>query len=122
MNLAAKTARYSDMLFIGSFALAGLLVLILLIANIKGFSGFFYWISIPFGSVSLLILAGGIWLKQSEYFNRFAIKAQHIYSAITGACYYYTDVLLMINAAMLVFSIISMIIFWVAGRKKVSVQ
>ena len=122
ISAASKLVRYSGTIFIASFAATGFLLLVLVIANIKGFSGFFYWISISFGSLSAIILAGGIWLKQSEYFNRFAIKAQHIYSSITGACYYYTDLLLGINAVVLAASVISMIIFWVAGRKKVSVQ
>ena len=122
INAASKLVKYSDKIFIAAFGVTGFLLLVLLIANIKGISGFFYWMSISFGSVSAIIVAGSIWLKHSEYFNRFAIKAQHIYSSITGACYYYTDLLLMINVAVLAFSVISMIIFWIAGRKKVSVQ
>ena len=122
INTASKLVRYSDKICYAAFGITGFLLLVLIIANIKGISGFFYWMSISFGSVSALMVAGSIGLKHSHYFNRFAIKAQHIYSSITGACYYYTDLLLMINAAVLAVSVISMIIFWVAGRKKVSVQ
>lgn len=122
ITIAAKLARYSDKIFIASFAVTGFLILILVIANIKGFSGFFYWLGISLGSVSFIAIAGCIWLKQSEYFNRFAIKAQHIYSSITGACYYFTDLLLMINVIVFAAALISLIIFSVAGRKKVSVQ
>lgn len=118
ISLAAKAASLSGKLTAAAFAAAGLLVLVLLIANIKGISGLLYWISVSLGSVSVVALAAGIYLDKSEYFNRFAIKAPHIFSSITGACYHFTDLVLLINTVMFAVSVVFMIIFLVSGKKK----
>lgn len=118
IGLARKVSSLVTPAFFGFAAVTAVLLIILLIANLKNFPGFFYWSGISFGSVSLIALAACIFLKQSQYFNRFAIKASQIFSSITGACYYFTDKIILINGILFAVSVVFMIIFFITGKKK----
>lgn len=118
ISKAARVLSYEGKFTAAAFAASGLCLLILILANIKKPAGAFYWISISFGSLSAVMLAVCIWLKQSDYFSRFAIKASHIFSAITGTCVYFTDALLLINAVLIAVSVFMMVMFSVFGKEK----
>ncbi len=118
IKTASRAAGLLGRLMAAVLVADAVLLLILVLASIRKITGVFYWLSISFGSVSVVMLALGIWLKTSDFFSRFAIKASHIFSAITGTCIWYTDLIITVNAVLLAVSVLFMIIFAVAGKEK----
>ena len=118
LNLARRVYGYTDVLTIATFGAAGFLILLLLLSNLKRIINSLYWISISLCSVSLVILAAGGYFRFSGFFNRFAIKAPHIFSSITGAFYEFTDKLLIMNAILFTAGLVFMILYMIFGKEK----
>lgn len=115
---AQKVYSYIDTAVMGSVIATAVLIIILIIANIRKIVGALYWISISAGSSSLLIMGVCIYLKATDYFDRFAIKAPPVFAAMTGLFNKLTDQLIMVNAIIIAVSLVFMIIYIFAGKDK----
>lgn len=120
LSYAKTAAKYADIGTAAAIALNAVLILILIISNIKHISNCLYWLSISAGSVSVVFLSLCIYLKVTNYFDQFAIKAQHIFTAMTGAFSLFTDRLTAVNVIILAVSILFMIFFAFAGKEKIN--
>lgn len=118
LKFAGNAVKYIDPAVIASLAAAGFFVLLLVIANIKKITNVFYWLSVSLGITSVFYLAAGIFLKVTGYFDRFAIKATHIFRAMTGTMYSFTDKLILINIVVFAAGLVFMMIFAVAAKEK----
>lgn len=118
LKYAGKALKYISPAFAGSLTVCAVLILLLVLANLKKITNVFYWLSVSLGITSVFYLAAGIFLRVTGYFDRFAIKAAHIFRAMTGAMYSFTDSFIIINAFAFALSIIFMIIFAAGGKEK----
>ena len=113
-----KAVKYIDVALIASAGAAVFLLLILIVANRKNIKNCMYWLSISIGSSSILYLGACVYLKATDYFNSFAIKAPPIFSAMTGLFNKFTDQFIMVNSILLGLSLILTIAFIFGGRDK----
>ena len=113
-----KAVKYIDVALIASAGAAAFLILILIAANRKNIKNCMYWLSISIGTSSILYLGACIYLKATDYFNSFAIKAPPIFSAMTGLFNKFTDQFIMVNSILLGLSLILTIAFIFGGRDK----
>lgn len=118
LSPARTVAGYADKLVICALGFVALMIVIIVVANIGRIANTFYWLGIASGSVSTVVLAVCIYLKTSGFYNRFAIKASHIFASITGACNRFTDILILVNAVLFVSGIIFMILFAFTAKEK----
>ncbi len=75
---------YLDYAMYGSIGLAAICVIIMLIASIKNFSRFLYWVSISAICASAIGLVPTLYLKLSGVINQFVIGNKTVYTAYTG--------------------------------------
>lgn len=118
LKYAVVISKYSSILSVVAVVLVLILMCILALANRGYISNLFYWIGLSSGISSLLFLVLGIYIRQTEFFNKFAIKTTYIFSAVTGTFYKMTDKIIFINAIIFVISIILIFIFSLIVHKK----
>lgn len=119
LKYAKKVTKYLNVGIVAILAFAAVLIILLIVANRKNIRNCLYWLSISAGFASVLYLALCIYLKATNYFDKFAIKAPRIFNAMTGAFNKFAEQLIVVNVAVLAVSIIFMIIYIVKGKEKV---
>lgn len=69
---------------------------------------------------SLLPAAPAVWLRVTHWFDRFAVKADAVFAAVTGYLYHLTDVLILTAGAMGCLAVVGYVIFAIAraARKR----
>lgn len=118
LRYAKKVYDYIDIMMIVSIIASFVLIIIIIIANNKNLFNSFYWISISAGTSAVIFLAVCIYLKVTDYFDRFAIKAKHVFAAMTGLFNELTDKLITINLIIISISFVLMILYIVLGKEK----
>ncbi len=118
LRYAQKVYDYVDIVMIASIVGTFVLIIVLIIANRKNLFNSLYWISISAGTSSILFLAVCIYLKATNYFDRFAIKSKHVFAAMTGLFNELTDRLITINIIIIAVSFVLMIVYIFAGKDK----
>ncbi len=119
LKYAKKVTGYINPGLAAVLAATAILIILLIVANIKNIRNCLYWISISAGFSSVLYLALCIYLKATNYFDKFAIKSPRIFSAMTGAFNKFADELIIINVAVLAVSVIFMVIYILKGKEKI---
>ena len=113
-----KAVKYIDTALIATAGAGVVLLLVLIAANRKNIKNCMYWLSISIGSSSILYLGVCAYIKATDYFNSFAIKAPPIFSAMTGLFNKFTDQFIMVNSILLGLSIILTIAYIFGGKDK----
>ncbi|MBR6107146.1 MAG: hypothetical protein IKQ39_03975 [Oscillospiraceae bacterium] len=91
MSKAQHVLKWSGFLTIGAGLVTLLLILFLFMTNhAEGRHGF-YWTGISLLIASLLLLIPARWLIRTCWFDRFAIKTDHVFAAVTGFLYSLTE-------------------------------
>ena len=119
LKYARKVTKYINTGILAALSATAVLVIFLAIANKKNIRNCLYWLSIPVGFSSVLYLALCIYLKATNYFDKFAIKAPRIFSAMTGALNKFADQIIIVNISVLCISIIFMTVYIIKGKEKV---
>lgn len=86
-----KTARtfipWAGYAVAAAFGAVILFMLLLFFANHREPETGFYWIGTGALITSVLLLVPAVWLKQTRWFDRFAVKTDHTFAAVTGYLY-----------------------------------
>ena len=70
-----------------AFGAVILFMLLLFFSNHREPETAFYWIGTGALVASVLLLVPAVWLKQTRWFDRFAVKTDHTFAAVTGYLY-----------------------------------
>lgn len=116
LKYAKFVADHINELIAASSAAVGVFMIILFLFNLKNKKNYLYWFSIALFIMSAAYLGICIYVKQTNYFDRFAIKAPPVFSAMTGAGYKFADQLIMINSIVIGAAFIMMLIYAVFGK------
>ncbi len=116
LKYAKFIADHINELIAASSAAVGVFMIILFLFNLKNKKNYLYWFSISLFIMSAAYLGICIYVKQTNYFDRFAIKAQPVFSAMTGAGYKFADQLIMINSIIIGAAFLMMLIYAVFGK------
>lgn len=119
LKYAKKVTKYMNVGIAAIVGSAVVLIILLVVANRKNILNCLYWISISAGFSSVLYLGLCVYLKATNYFDKFAIKAPRIFNAMTGAFNKFADQLIIVNIAVLAVSFIFMLIYIVKGKEKI---
>lgn len=90
-------ASWADFLLIGSILAIAVLLLVLSILYRKEYAMLCYWAGTAVLVGSLLMLIPAVWLQATRWFDRFAVKEDAVFAAVTG--YLYTMTGTVITAA-----------------------
>lgn len=91
MKKAQHVLKWSGFLAVGAGLITLLLILFLFMTNhAEGRHGF-YWTGIGLLIASVLLLIPSRWLTDTRWFDRFAIKTDHVFTAVTGFLYALTE-------------------------------
>ncbi|MBR5722809.1 MAG: hypothetical protein IKX57_04205 [Oscillospiraceae bacterium] len=86
-----KTARtyipWAGYAVAAAFGTVILFILLLFFANHREPETGFYWIGTGALIASVLLLIPALWLKHTRWFDRFAVKTDHTFAAVTGYLY-----------------------------------
>ena len=74
-------------LLIGSLAGTAVLIVLLLLLNLNRKSRTFYWVGSAVLVSALLLLIPAVWLQATRWFDRFAVKSDQVFAAVTGYLY-----------------------------------
>ncbi|MDO5560579.1 MAG: hypothetical protein Q4F95_13445 [Oscillospiraceae bacterium] len=110
--------RYFNAGMFLSVLLTAVLIVCLFLANKKNKRNCTYWIGISLSLSSLICLAGASYLNFSGYFNRFAVKSPHIYTAITSILHKFSQQLIIVNVILLAAGVGMIVYFIFRGKDK----
>ena len=87
LSKAQRVAKWSLLLVLGALLLLALTVFGLFLCNRKSKRHMLYWCGIGLMIASVLMLIPACWLSCSRWFDRFAIKTDQVFAAVTGYLY-----------------------------------
>ena len=87
LNKAKAAVPYVNYLLIGSRAGFAVILLILLLLNRQKKATVLYWFGTAVLVSSLLMLIPAVYLQASRWFDRFAVKSDQVFAAVTGYLY-----------------------------------
>lgn len=116
LKYAKFVADHINELIAASSAAVGVFLIVLFLLNLKNKKNYLYWFSTALFIMSAAYLGICIYVKQTSYFDKFAIKAPPVFSAMTGAGYKFADQLIMINSIIIGLAFILMLIYAVFGK------
>ena len=104
--------------------LDGIFVLLLLLLNIKKLRQTWYWTGCSMFCAGVILLVPTVWLKSTAWFDRFSVKSEQTFSAVTAYLYGITDTVKLYAIICLVLAVLLWIISGVyayrASKKPVS--
>ncbi|MBQ8920761.1 MAG: hypothetical protein IJ060_01190 [Oscillospiraceae bacterium] len=87
LQKAQRILKWSGFLAVGSGLITLLIALFLFMTNhAEGRHGF-YWGGIAVIIASVLLLVPAVWLTRTKWFDRFAVKTDQVFAAVTGYLY-----------------------------------
>lgn len=116
LKYAKFVADHINELIAASAAAVGVFLIVLFLLNLKNKKNYLYWFSTALFIMSAAYLGICIYVKQTNYFDKFAIKAPPVFSAMTGAGYKFADQLIMINSIVIAAAFVMMLIYAVFGK------
>jgi len=87
MKKAQRILKWAGFLAVGAGLISLLLILFLFMTNHAHGRYGFYWTGCALLIASVLLLIPSWWLSHTRWFDRFAVKADQIYTAVTGYLY-----------------------------------
>lgn len=105
MKKAQRAVPYTKYLMIGCGAGIAVLLMILLMLHRKDKPLVLYWLGSAVLVGSLLLLIPAAWLQLSHWFDRFAVKSDHVFAAVTGYLYTLTGTAVTAGAAGIVLAL-----------------
>ena len=103
---------------IGFCILDAVLLILLIICNRKEKESVWYWLASGVLVSSVLVLVPAIWLSATHWFDKFAVKTDQIFAAVTGFLYGITHTAAMIAGAGIVVAFCFFIISMIQHRKQ----
>ncbi len=91
LQKARSILKWSGFLAIGAALITLLIVLFLFMSNhAEGRHGF-YWTGIALLIASVLLMVPSVWLTKTRWFDRFSVKTDQVFAAVTGYLYSMTN-------------------------------
>ena len=91
LQKAQRILKWTGFLAVGAGLITLLILLFLFMANhAEGRHGF-YWGGIGVIISAILLLVPALWLSRTHWFDRFAVKTDQVFAAVTGYLYTMTD-------------------------------
>lgn len=94
----------------GCLILDGVLLLILLLLNVKKLRQIWYWAGCSLLSAGVILLVPTVWLKSTEWFDRFTVKSEQTFAAVTAYLYGLTDTVKLYAIICLVLAVLAWIV------------
>ncbi|MBQ6039255.1 MAG: hypothetical protein IJL32_00530 [Oscillospiraceae bacterium] len=95
-----------------AFAAVTLFALLLFFANYQEPETGLYWIGSGVLIASLLVMIPSVWLQKTGWFDRFAVKTDHTFAAVTGYLYSGTHALIVTAVCGILFAVLCYLLFW----------
>lgn len=118
MAKAKKVMPYLPKLLFACIAADIVLILLLMLTNRKALRRVIYWIGTALFAASLLMLVPCAWVQATHWFDRFTVKSDQIFAAVTGYLYGLTDAVIDLTIRGLVMAAICWIVFAIVNIRK----
>ena len=106
-----RVAPWNGFLAYGLFAACGLFILFLLLLHHREPEQFLYWTATAAAIASLLMLIPAAWLQHTHWFDRFAVKADQTFAAVTGFLYMQTHAAIVTAVCGLIIAAVFYVLF-----------
>ncbi len=116
-----KAKPYVPWIGIGALAMIAVVALfaaLLFLINVHERGNGFYWCGTSALIASILLLIPSVWLHQTRWFDKFAIKTDQTFAAITGYLYTNTTALILTAIGGIVFAAVMYLIFGIIRLRK----
>ena len=90
LNTAKRFIPWAGYAVAAAFAAVLVFIVLLFFANHREPETGLYWIGTGALIASVLLMIPACWLQQTRWFDRFAVKADHTFAAVTGYLYHGT--------------------------------
>lgn len=111
LKQAKRVTPWTGFLAFGMFIACGLFMLFLLLLHHHEPEQFFYWTGTALAIASAVMLIPAAWLQQTHWFDRFAVKADQTFAAVTGYLYMQTHAAIVIAVCGLITAALFFILF-----------
>lgn len=111
LKQARRVTPWTGFLALGVFVACALLMLFLLLLHHREREQFFYWTGTAAAVASLLILVPAVYLQQTHWFDRFAVKANQTFAAVTGYLYLQTHAAIVVAVIGLIAAALFYVLF-----------
>lgn len=106
------------------FAAAAVLVLLLFLVNFHEAEHGFYWVGTALIIASAVLMIPAMWLEKTRWFDRFSVKTDQTFAAVTGYLYTNTHAVVSAATAGIIISVLLFLLFTVLhlhrGKTEVS--
>lgn len=111
LRQAQRIAPYLIYAALGTWVVVAVLILLLWLTNREAYAHTFYWTGTASVIIGLLMLIPASWLQTTNWFDRFAIKTDQTFAAITGYLYSLTQSAIQFSIVLLALGIVLFIVF-----------
>ncbi len=115
-----RVMPYLSYAIIGALCMLVLAVILLVIVNRKEKREVCYWVGTAVLVSSLLMLVPAVYLQATNWFDRFAVKSDQVFAAVTGYLYKMTGTVITAGVIGLVLAVCLYLLRAVMRRKEVS--
>lgn len=113
-----KVMPWTVWLIPAALLIVAVLMVILFAINAKEWEHGIYWTASAMTVSALLMLVPSVWLQQTRWFDRFAVKTDHVFSAVTGYLYTLTHSVITVSVCMLITAVLLYVLFGVIHGKR----
>ncbi len=118
LKQAKRFAPWAGFLAAGMFAACALVILVLLLVHHQEREHFFYWTATAAAIASVVLLIPAAWLQHERWFDRFAIKTDQTFAAVTGYLYMLTHAVIVTAIGGLIAAAVIYLLFLVLHLRR----
>lgn len=119
MAKAKKVMPYIPKLEIACIAADVILLALLILVHRKALRGSIYWLANAIFGASVILVLPTAWINYTNWFDRFAVKSEQIFAAVTGYLYGMTNAAMTVGICGIVLAVLLWILqAFMASRTK----